>query len=130
MKRSIIYFLILGWLCQGYGCETGDKYQEAPSRLIEDIYQPKNPQFTRYLHFPEYNIFYDLDSAQYIFLEDNHWKREEDLPIQYSKVKIWRTAIREMKYQGDKPQIQSPDYFPIEPADTLPNYQRSDSIAL
>ena len=130
MKKYIVYFLILGWLCQGYGCETGEQGEEKPSQLMEDIYRPKHPELTRYLHFTEYQIFYDLDSARYIFLEENQWKTESDLPTQYNRKDIWRSPIRELKYRGSEPQRQVPDYHPAEPGDSIPAPARSDSLAL
>lgn len=58
---------------------------------------------TRYVYFPDQNIYYDLQSRNYIYLNGSNWQIRATLPKIFVGINLGRSAQVELDFVGDRP---------------------------
>lgn len=65
-------------------------------------FYPNRLELVRYVYFPEFRIYYDLNTRNYIYLEGNIWIRNEVLPPRYRNYNLRKSRyVRIKDYHGD-----------------------------
>ena len=52
---------------------------------------PSGYDYARYYFMPEINVYYDINSGLYIYMNGNHWVKRHALPSRYKKYDLYRT---------------------------------------
>jgi hypothetical protein len=59
-------------------------------------------EIVRYVYFPEFEIYYDFSSRNYIYLNNGIWVSANILPVKYGHINLRRShRIRINNYFGD-----------------------------
>lgn len=65
-------------------------------------FYPNRAEIVRYVYFPEFEIYYDFSSRNYIYLNNGIWVSANILPPRYSHINLRRSHhIRINNYFGD-----------------------------
>ncbi|HCE55887.1 MAG TPA: hypothetical protein DER05_13200 [Lutibacter sp.] len=65
-------------------------------------FYPNRAEIIRYVYFPEFEIYYDFSSRNYIYLNNGIWVSANILPPRYSHINLRRSHhIRINNYFGD-----------------------------
>lgn len=65
-------------------------------------FYPNRAEIVRYVYFPEFEIYYDFSSRNYLYLENGIWITANILPSRYHYVNLRRSHhIRINNYFGD-----------------------------
>lgn len=58
---------------------------------------------TRYVYFPDQNMYYDLNARNYIYLSGSNWVVRTTLPKLFVGVNLGRSSQVELDFVGDRP---------------------------
>jgi len=65
-------------------------------------FYPNRAEIVRYVYFPEFEIYYDFSSRNYIYLNNGIWVSANILPVKYGHINLRRShRIRINNYFGD-----------------------------
>jgi hypothetical protein len=59
---------------------------------------------TRYVFFPDHNVYYDLTARNYIVLRGSRWEVRATLPKLFANINLRRSSQVEIDFVGDRPQ--------------------------
>lgn len=62
---------------------------------------------TRYIYFPEENMYYDLNSGRYMYLSGKSWTVKTSTPRAYIGINLGNSVQIELDFNGDKPYQQN-----------------------
>lgn len=66
---------------------------------------------TRYVYFPDQNMYYDLNSRNYIYLSGPNWVIKTTLPKLFVGINLGRSAQVELDFVGDRPYRYNNDHI-------------------
>jgi len=79
-------------------------------------FYPGRIETVRYVYFPAYLIYYDLSKRNYLYLENNIWKRAAVLPVRYRSIDLRRSKFVRVKgYREDKINTYHRRKYPSSP---------------
>lgn len=58
---------------------------------------------TRYVYFPDQNMYYDLNARNYIYLSGTNWVVRATLPKLFIGINLGNSAQIELDFVGDRP---------------------------
>lgn len=58
---------------------------------------------TRYVYFPDQNMYYDLQARNYIYLSGPNWVVRATLPKLFLGINLGRSSQIELDFYGDRP---------------------------
>ncbi|MES2811039.1 MAG: hypothetical protein V4670_01080 [Bacteroidota bacterium] len=58
---------------------------------------------TRYVYFPDQNIYYDLQARNYIYLSGPNWVVKTSLPKLFLGINLGKSSQVELDFYGDRP---------------------------
>lgn len=65
-------------------------------------FYPNRAEVVRYVYFPEFEIYYDFSSRNYLYFDNGIWKRSNILPPRYGHLNLKRSQrIRIKNYFDD-----------------------------
>lgn len=59
---------------------------------------------TRYVYFPDENMYYDMQRKSYIYPSNNNWEVRTRVPSVFVGVNLGKSAQIELDFRGDRPQ--------------------------
>lgn len=59
---------------------------------------------TRYVYFPDQNIYYDIQRKSYIYASNNNWEVRTQVPSVYVGINLGKSTQVELDFFGDAPQ--------------------------
>ncbi|WP_428225102.1 hypothetical protein [Flavobacterium sp.] len=66
---------------------------------------------TRYVYFPDHNVYYDLQARNYIYLSGRNWEIRANLPTTLFHLNLGRSAQVELDFAGDRPYRYNADHL-------------------
>ncbi len=100
IKISLRYLLIFIFLVP-IGCGPV-VISSRPHHPPPPWFYPNRLELVRYVYFPEFRIYYDINTRNYVYLEGTIWIRNEVLPPRYRNYNLRRSRyIRIRDYHGD-----------------------------
>ena len=100
MKRLFItIFIIILFLIESCGpLVFNSKLDTQPPKW----YYPNRVETFRYIYFPDYEIYYDFSSRNYLYSENDTWLSVEVLPKRFYGIDLSRSKqVRVKNYYGD-----------------------------
>ena len=64
-------------------------------------FYPNRLEVVRYVYFPDMNMYYDLTTHVYIYLEGGIWVRRNVLPPRYREVNLRRSRYERIRNYSD-----------------------------
>ena len=58
---------------------------------------------TRYVYFPDHNMYYDLQARNYIYLNGRNWEIRAKIPTPFISINLGRSAQVELDFVGERP---------------------------
>ena len=62
---------------------------------------------TRYVYFPDENMYYDLHSRNYIYLSGRNWVVRTSVPRIFVGINLGKSAQIELDFVGERPYVQN-----------------------
>jgi hypothetical protein len=62
---------------------------------------------TRYVYFPDENMYYDLRSRNYIYLSGRNWVVRTSVPRIFIGINLGRSTQIELDFMGERPYVQN-----------------------
>ncbi|MFC4818561.1 hypothetical protein [Flavobacterium sp. GCM10023249] len=62
---------------------------------------------TRYVYFPDENMYYDLRSRNYIYLSGRNWVVRTAVPRIFVGINLGKSAQIELDFVGERPYVQN-----------------------
>ena len=62
---------------------------------------------TRYVYFPDENMYYDLHSRNYIYLSGRNWVVRTSVPRIFIGINLGKSAQVELDFTGSRPYVQN-----------------------
>lgn len=59
---------------------------------------------TRYVYFPDENVYYDLQQKSYIYPSNNNWQVKAQAPAIFVGINLGKSTQIELDFRGDRPQ--------------------------
>ena len=59
---------------------------------------------TRYVYFPDQNMYYDIQRKSYIYASNNNWEVRTQVPSVYVGINLGKSTQVELDFYGDAPQ--------------------------
>lgn len=59
---------------------------------------------TRYVYFPDQNMYYDMQRKSYIYASNNNWEVRAQVPSVYVGINLGKSTQIELDFNGDAPQ--------------------------
>lgn len=59
---------------------------------------------TRHIYFPEYNLYYDIQKKNYIYLNNGKWTFGTKIPTTITNIRLSKSTQIELDFYGDSPQ--------------------------
>ena len=59
---------------------------------------------TRYVYFPDQNMYYDMQRKSYIYASNNNWEVRTQVPSVYVGINLGKSTQVELDFYGDAPQ--------------------------
>ena len=59
---------------------------------------------TRYVYFPDQNMYYDIQRKSYIYASNNNWEVRTQVPSVYLGINLGKSTQVELDFYGDAPQ--------------------------
>jgi len=79
-------------------------------------FYPGRIETVRYVYFPNYVIYYDLSARNYLYLENNIWRRVTVLPPKYQSINLKRSKFVRVKgFREDKIKTYHRENYPSGP---------------
>ena len=74
--------------------------QGPPPWATGHLYKAK----TRYVYFPDQNMYYDIQRKSYIYASNNNWEVRTQVPSVYVGINLGKSTQVELDFYGDAPQ--------------------------
>lgn len=91
-------------------------------------FYPGRLELVRYVYFPDYFIYYDLATRNYLYLENNVWMRVHVLPERFRSINFNRSRfVRVRGYRDDAIRNYHRSNYPNSPRSSRSNRPRGRS---
>lgn len=62
---------------------------------------------TRYVYFPDQNMYYDLNARNYLYLSGRNWVVRTTVPKVFLGINLGKSAQVELDFVGERPYVQN-----------------------
>ena len=89
MKKLLYFTLLIGGL---FISKSSDAQIRVNVNIgAQPLWGPVGYDYVRYYYMPEFDVYYNVDSRKYTYLNGNRWVTKSKLPSRYRHVDLYRT---------------------------------------